>query len=283
MSVESLLSAFLYFVVYVPFAYLSNSTKPSMPTTAASAVLTMVVAWSLMGLWKRVYVSWRVLLCALFNAGIIVSTIEAMSFRGGPVFKTAMIIKAGVLALMFYADEITGFSVKWRSVLAGVAAAGAIVLMNMHKLNVGSPAVPPLLMFWYTLCIGCYAIKLPLFSKIKRQEGRDRFDFLISHQTFAVLFFLLYAALAYGVPHELRAAPVAVGLFSQLSGVFGSAILLSEEEHSATVPLKTIGAISAGGLAGVLLGQDVSQGMIAGFILLVTAAVLLMVGRKKNA
>lgn len=276
MSQFAIIATVLYFFTNLPFAYLSGLAKSVIPLTALAAVLTMTLVWTLAGFWRRVFVDWRVLLCAALNSGIIITTVEAMAYKGGPIFKTVMVLTAGVLGVTYFADRITENVVSWNSAVAGVLAALSVAFMSSNKLNVGSPVVPLGLGLLYLGCIFCYGVKLPLFSKIKRQVQHRRLDFLISHQTFAVLMFGLYALYRYPVPTALAWQPMAIGAFSQLSGVFGSAILLSEEEHSATVPMKTIAKMLAGWIAGSLLGQATTRGQWWGFACLFLAACFLM-------
>lgn len=275
MSTFAVIATLLYGLVYIPFSYLSSGFKSSKPLIAVSVILTMSLVWTVGRFWHRVYFSGRVALCGLFNAGIIISTIEAMSFPGGPVFKTVMVIKAGVLALMFYADKVTKNSVRWHSIAAGLFAVSAIVMMNLHKLNVGAPEIPTTLKLWYSFCILCYGIKLPLFSLIKRQDQEDRISFLISHQTWSVAFFSAYCFLNYGLPNSFDWPSMGIGFTSQLTGVFGSAILLSDEEHSACVPMKTAGALMASFISSLCLHQTPTVGQVLGFVALIAAVAIL--------
>jgi len=275
MSTFAVIATFLYGLVYIPFSYLSSGFKSSKPLIAVAVILTMSSIWTVARFWRRIYLDARVALCGLFNAGIIISTIEAMSFPGGPVFKTVMVIKAGVLGLMFYADKVSKNRIRWHSIAAGLFALSAIVLMNLHKLNAGAPEMPLMLKFWYTVCVLCYAIKLPLFSFIKRQEQSDRISFLISHQTWSVAFFSAYCFLRYGLPSSFDWPSMGIGLTSQLTGVFGSAILLSDEEHSACVPMKTAGALIASFVSSVALLQAPTLGQAIGFFALIIAVIIL--------
>lgn len=64
-------------------------------------------------------------------------------------------------------------------------------------------------------------------------------------------------------------------LHSQLTGIYGGAVLIGRAEHTATVPLNRAASMLAGLIGSVLLGQHITRGQAAGFALLLLAVLIL--------
>ena len=174
-----------------------------------------------------------------------------------------------------FADKITHNKIHLRSIIACLMAVVGLVLLNLPKLNQGTSGLPRDLILAYVVCTICYAIKLPLFSKIKRDPSKS-LKFLTSHQTISILIFVIGSYVIFGVPTSIEIGPMAVGFFSQLTGIFGSMILLGIDEHAACVPLKSASAMIAGLVAACLLSSAVTAGQIVGLGFLLGAITILL-------
>jgi drug/metabolite transporter (DMT)-like permease len=236
------------------------------------------MAWTLLGSWKDLYFDWHVLTCGALNAGIIISTIYAMQNKVASVFMTALIIKGNNIALSPFADKVTHNKIRPRSIVACILSAIGLVLLNLPKLNQGTSELPKDQIIAYVVCTLCYAIKLPLFSRIKKNPEKT-LKFLTSHQTISVLIFLIGSYVIFGTPKSIKFGPLAVGFFSQLTGLFGSMILLGIEEHAACVPLKSASAMIAGLVAAYLLSSAVTVGQFFGLGFLLSAILILLLRR----
>jgi hypothetical protein len=198
-----------------------------------------------------------------------------MQNKVASVFMTALIIKGNNIALSPFADKVTHNKIRLRSIIACILSAIGLVLLNLPKLNQGTSELPRDLIIAYVACTLCYAIKLPLFSEIKRDPSKS-LKFLTSHQTISVFIFVVGSYIVFGVPKTFEVGPLAVGFFSQLTGLFGSMILLGIDEHAACVPLKSASAMIAGLVAACLLSSAVTIGQIIGLGFLLGAIAILL-------
>lgn len=274
MSGYALIAALLYFSAYVPFAYCSGK-YPDMPALSACAVIIcMCILWTVLRLWGLIYLNRYTILSGACTAGIIGTTIAALAYKGVSVFKVSLITRGAVLLLAPISDYISKNRITRQAVIASALSAAALVLMHLHKFNGDDADMPADLAGILAVYVLCYGIKLPIFSAPKRTDTRNAF--LVSEQTVAVSLYSLFTFIKYGVPQTLLPAPIVIGVFSQLTGIFGGAILISPREHTAAVPLNRAASMTAGFVGSVLLGQKIHNGQIAGFLLLLTAVMVLI-------
>ncbi len=224
--------------------------------------------------WSQIRISWRVVATGICTAGIIATTISAMAFKGSSVFYISLITRGSVFLLAPFADVVSKNRIRPRSILACSMSIVALVLMHLHKLNGSHARIPSELILILVIYILCYAIKLPLISTAKRST--TSLSFLVSEQTVAVVLFCSYTLAKHGMPRMIAAPPVGIGIFSQLTGIFGGAVLISPSEHTASVPLNRASSMIAALIASLLLGQSISAGQWAGFLILFLVVLVLV-------
>jgi hypothetical protein len=272
------MNALYYGLAYVPFAYLSARYRVDGGAVAIAVLAMMCLIWTLRGYWAHVRLTPAAIVSGICTAGIIGTTIAALRSGADTVFAVLLLMRGGVLLLAPLADVLTGYRIAPQSVAASVMAATGVVLCNLHKHGQGATLKPAFLAI-LLLYIACYAVKLPIFSRAKRSPHPIRF--LISEQTVAVALYTLYA-LGSGIK-GFTAPAAGIGACSQLTGIYGGAVLLGRREHTATVPLNRAASMIAGLIATVALGQEVQAGQIVGFALLCGAiAVLQTVSRERH-
>jgi drug/metabolite transporter (DMT)-like permease len=232
----------------------------------------MCLFWFARGFWRLIRITPQVILSGCCTAGIIATTMAALAFKNTSVFKTALITRGSVLLLAPLSDLLSGNRITARGACASLLSASAIVLMHLHKLNGGAAEMPHELALVLCVYVLCYAVKLPLFSGPKRAGDAG---FLISEQTVAVAVYSLYTLTVHGAPRALALPPLAIGMCSQLTGIYGGAVLIGRAEHTATVPLNRAASMLAGLIGSVLLGQHITRGQAAGFALLLLAVLIL--------
>ncbi len=140
-----------------------------------------------------------------------------------------------------------------------------------------------------------YAVKLLIMTPIKHGAPiTERQIILASDQVYGVAIYLMIAIGEYVLQSNHAIIPlgplgtwailpaIAIGICSQLTGVFGGLVLLNPAAHAITVPINRAGGLIAGFIAAVFL-REIHRGEIVGLVLLVVAIGILQVKKLQRA
>lgn len=310
--------AFGYFAAYVPYSALTKALSSGelgppgltglaiLPISTLASLVGMAVFISAAGWWKAashariagvslpVPTRWT-LLSGLCTAAIIGTTTLAYTFSGTSIVFMMLLMRGGVLVIAPAVDLLTRRKVQWYSwgalglslVAVGVATTGRT------ELAMTWPAVLDVAIY-----LGAYFIRLRFMSRLaKSEDANAQRRYFVEEQmvaTPAIVAALALAALAGGTPALLQLregftsawsgghviALLAIGIFSQGTGVFGGLILLDRRENSFCVPVNRASSILAGVTAGfamaVVLDHEPPQGRELLGALLVLGAIALL-------
>lgn len=248
------------------------------------------------------------LISGLCTATIIGTTTLAYTFQGASIVFMMLLMRGGVLVLAPVVDFVSGRKVRWFSWVALGLSLAALLVAFAEK---GGYAMTTVAIIDVTAYLGAYFVRLKLMSgKAKSEDPQANKRYFVEEQmvaTPAVLLMLAAVALlggGDGIPGELREGfttfwgssgvvgfALAVGLFSQGTGIFGGLILLDKRENSFCVPVNRSSSILAGLIASaslwLFLGKappSAGQLLGAGLILAAIGALSLpplLAGRKK--
>lgn len=259
-----------YLCAYAPMAYLSALFPASRGITAVGVALCMIAVWTIMGYWRRIVFTPLTVLCGICTAVIIKTTLDAYGIKGSPVtmLATVLLLRGGVLVIAPPVDLIDK-----RPVSAGSWAALALSLAAIGVISGGSSAgrLDSRIIGILTAYCVAYAVKLHLFTPVKKSSKAH--TVLISEQTVAVTLYVGYTL--FTEPVKFGGYQILIGMFSQLTGLFGGMILLSKEGHAACVPMNRAASIIAGLIATYALGKTIKPEEKIGFALLMIAILAL--------
>lgn len=208
---------------------------------------------------------------------VILTTATMIFSLGVPIVLAMLLMRGGTLVIAPIVDVLTGRRVHPTSWFALALAAGALVVAVSGRLagawNVAA-----------TMCIAAYLvayfIRLQFMSRLAKSEDTDRTKrYFVEEQLVTAPLTLLLLGVAavlggtlgvegfFAAVHRgftaywtlaLVALAVAVGVFSQLVGIFGTLIFLNPRENSFSIALNrassTVSGVAAALLLAVLFG-----------------------------
>ncbi len=317
--------AFGYFAAYVPYSVLVKALSSGrlgedtfsglslLPWSAIASMVSMWITITILGWWKSAPTKtvlgrafpWPGRLQAfagLCTAAIIATTTLAYTFEGISIVFAMLLMRGGVLLIAPIVDVLTGRAVAWPSriglVLTLIALAVALkgdtgyALTGLAFLDIGA----------YLLA---YFVRFRIMSHVaKSPDPQVNRSYFVQEQmiaTPALVTLLIVGALllpgAAGdalrtgfltVPTSGAFLPIlAIGLFSQGTGFFGSLIFLDARENAFCVPVNRASSLLAGAVAGFVLSglydfaAPTSRQLISAGIVTV-AVVVLSIRPKQN-
>ncbi len=278
--------AFGYFACYAPYSalakLLSKGQLDGMPapidgfvllpsTVLASVVgmftfLTVARWWRFathrqLGRWSVPSPRLRTLVSGTCTAAIVVTTTLAYTFDGISIVFAMLLMRGGVLIIAPMVDALSRRRVQWTSwtalglslvaLLVAFAEKGGFALSASAALDIG-------------IYLAAYFVRLRIMSTSAKSEDPDaNTRYFVEEQMVAtplVVVVLAAWALLGSSPSavdlqkgftDIWSEPVigwviAVGLFSQGTGIFGGLILLDKRENTFCVPVNRASSILAG-------------------------------------
>lgn len=291
--------AALYAAFYVPYTgfvrALSRGAWPGLdaiggasilPLSTAVAICMMVAFLAGTGWWRfatqktiggisiPVPTRWTAL-SGLCTAGILTTTTLAYTFEGISIVFAMLLMRGGVLILAPIVDALTGRASRWFSWVGLALSLSALIVAFAED---GGYILTVAAVANIAIYLTSYFIRLRFMSKLAKSD-----DPAVTKRYFAeeqlvaapasLILMLLFAGfgsgaladqLRAGLPWALPAGaalPVmAVGLMSQLVGIFGTLVFLDRSENTFSVPVNRCasilsGVVASAGLA-LLLGMD---------------------------
>ncbi len=312
------LCALGYFSAYLPYSaltkVLSSGLAPSLgeridgpallPVSVAASTVGMFALITALGWWRAAGRStvagvrlprpgrWT-FLSGLCTAAVMLTTTLAYTFRGASIVFMMLLMRGGVLVLAPIVDGISGRRVRWFSWVALVLSLGALGVTVSPGTRAPLPLVAVADVAAY---LAAYFVRLRAMSRLAKGSDEDNRRFFVEEQMVAspaALVALVAVAVAgrgaLGVAvrrgfTEVPLGPaalavVAIGLLSQLTGVFGGLILLDKRENSFAVPVNRASSVLAGvaaalALAALFPSQRAPDGREVAGAALVTGAIL---------
>lgn len=283
--------AFGYFAAYVPYSVLVKALSSGrlgedtfgglslLPWSAIASMVSMWITITILGWWKSAptrtvlgrALPWPGRLQAfagLCTAAIIATTTLAYTFEGISIVFAMLLMRGGVLLIAPIVDALTGRAVAWPSriglvltlIALGVALKGdtGYALTGLAFLDIGA----------YLLA---YFLRFRIMSRVaKSPDPEVNRSYFVQEQmiaTPALVTLLIVGALLLpgaagdalrtgflSVPVSGAFLPIlAIGLFSQGTGFFGSLIFLDARENAFCVPVNRASSLLAGAVAGFVL------------------------------
>ncbi|MDQ3031192.1 MAG: hypothetical protein M3Y87_02155 [Myxococcota bacterium] len=316
-----------YFLAYVPYALLtkaiSSGSMPGaasvdglalLPVTTGVSALGMLTFLGMSGLWRRAHRA-RVLgasvpmpglatwISGACTALIVITTTLAYTFDGTSIVTMMLLMRGGVLVLAPLVDAASRRRVRWYSWVALAISLGAVaaaVAPSGAELAVAGAAALDAGIY-----LAAYFGRLRLMSGAAKRDRDANLRFFVEEQLVATpLAMCALAALALLAPgqsgvaltqgaRDVLSGPVlgwaiAIGIFSQATGIFGALVLLDARENSFSVPVNRASSVLAGVVATVALavlldGAWPSGAEVAGAALVVVAILVLWLGPRLRA
>ncbi|RKH33957.1 hypothetical protein D7Y13_06095 [Corallococcus praedator] len=286
--------AFGYFACYLPYSALTKALSlgalPGMgaglpgfvllPSTAVATFAGMFLYLKATGGFQhaghRRFGRWRLpwpgrwtFLSGLCTTGIIATTTLAYTFDGTSIVFMMLLMRGGVLVLAPLVDALSGRRVAWPSRVAlGLSLLSLLVATGPGA----SPHLSRVAALDVAVYIASYFVRLRFMSQRAKNDApgaRERY-FVEEQMVATPALLVLLAAWAWlgvgGAAAQLREGFVgmvsrptlpfelAVGGFSQGSGIFGARVLLDARENSFTVPVNRASSVFAGVGATLFLG-----------------------------
>ncbi|QSQ18160.1 hypothetical protein JY572_06860 [Myxococcus landrumensis] len=288
-----------YFAAYAPYSALtkalSTGALPGMeqgivgftllPVSAVTSMVGMFVFLSLKRWWR--FASQREVMgvkvpmpgawtfvSGMCSAAIIATTTLAYALEGTSIVFMMLLMRGGVLVLAPVVDVLSRRRVKWPSWLALGLSLSAVVVASASDARATLSVVAAVDVGVYLLS---YFIRLRAMSRLAKSEDKSLSTrYFVEEQMVATPFLVLILALAalwggsapaldlregfLGVFARGRLLEeMAVGLFSQGTGIFGGLILLDARENAFSVPVNRASSVLAGVVASV--GLSVGMGL----------------------
>jgi len=248
-----------------------------LPVTAMASLVGMFVFISAMRWWK--FAGHRDLfglsvpcpnvwtfLSGICTAAIIATTTLAYTFSGVSIVFMMLLMKGGVLVIAPIVDFFARRKVRWFSWVALALSLGALLVafFGGSKSSLALTLIAGLDVVFYLLG---YFVRLRFMSRLAKSDDHDATKrYFVEEQMTAtpvvVTTLIVLALINDGhLMHEVRLgftalpgsghlmAAIAIGLFSQGTGVFGGLILLDRRENSFCVPVNRASSILAGVVA----------------------------------
>lgn len=302
-----------YFLAYVPYsAYtkaLTAGLHPKLerplsgfellPVTVAASAVGMLVFLTAMRWWKdahhtsvlgiRVPHPTRVtFLSGLCTAAIIGTTTLAYTFEGVSIVFVMLLMRGGVLILAPIVDALTGRRSHWYSWVGLLLSLGGLLIAFAER---GGYTITVLCAVDVAVYLLSYFLRLRFMTREAKTDEKASRRFFVEEQMVAAPAMLAFLALVvvFGsgpIAEDVRAgftaiwgrpvlpAAIAVGLFSQATGIFGGLILLDSRENTYCVPVNRASSILAGVVGSMCLAFLLDVPIPSGHELLGAACVL---------
>lgn len=246
-----------------------------LPPSVIASLVTVVVFLAATGWWRKAgrrviagvavpFPGRLTLVSGLCSSGIITTTTLAYTFEGVSIVFVMLLLRGGVLLMAPMIDLISGRHVRWFSWAALGLTIGSLLVATFHTDKpVGSEL--PLLCIIDVICyLVFYYVRLTLMSrKAKAVDPETNLRYFVEEQLVSVpalLILLAAGALFLGgeVGSQLRdgftsfwGRPVvlhglAIGMFSQGTGICGGLIFLDTRENTFCVPVNRASSMLAG-------------------------------------
>lgn len=315
------LFAFLYFAFYAPYTALTKVLSsgvngaepipgPRLLPLASVASLVVVVIFLTATRWWRFASKREVLgrsipfptrwtaLSGLCSAVILTTTTLAYTFEGVSIVFMMLLMRGGVLVIAPVVDALTGRKTRWFS-WAGLAlsmAALVVVFAERSGFHLSPAAAIDI-----GLYLVAYFIRLRFMSRLaKSSDAAQTKRYFVEEQlmTTPASFVILIVAALIGqgtfmeqiregftshLDSGLVLATLAIGVFSQLVGIFGTLVFLDPRENTFSVPVNRCSSVLSGvvasfGLA-IFMGNDYPSAYeLTGAGLVVIAILFLTLG-----
>lgn len=281
-----------YFGCYVPFTILTKTASEGafggvrvpgvalLPLSTLAGVVVMLGFLAATGWWRSagtVAVGRRRLpvpsrwtaLSGVCTAVILTTTTLAYTFEGVSIVLVMLIMRGGVLVLAPLVDAATGRRPQPASWVGLALSLAALVVA------VGGPgawALSGAAMLDVTLYLLAYFVRLRFMSRLAKSGDPEVTKRYFAEEQLvaapAVLVVLAIAAIVDAGPFmsqvragfelgawppALIAATIAIGVCSQLVGIFGTLVFLDRREHTFSVPVNRSASVLAGVTASLVL------------------------------
>ncbi len=276
--------AFGYFACYVPYSALTKALSAGLvadldaisglrllPAATLASLLGMVAFLTVARWWRFAgHVTWLgrripapgrwTLLSGLATAAILLTTTLSYAIAGASIVLMMVLMRGGVLIIAPLVDKLARREVR--------AVSWAALGLSLAALAVGVEGkwagLPPAAAAISLIYVGAYFVRLWFMSRLAKAADPDTDRRYFTEEQMvatpaALLALAVFAVAGDGAAGaELRAGfadlagspalPVAlaIGLFSQGTGVFGGLILLSHQENSYCVPVNRASSVLAG-------------------------------------
>ncbi len=291
--------AFGYFACYVPYSALTKAISKGiipgyeqvvgfrlLPLSVSTSAVGMVIFITAMRWWKHVPRRqvgplnipmpgiWQAA-SGICTAGIIMTTTLAYTFEGISIVFAMLLMRGGVLILAPIVDRMTGREVHWFSWAALLLSFGALVVAFAER---GSTDMKIVAMIDIAVYLTSYFIRFQFMSRLAKTDDPDvTKSYFVQEQMVATPATVIICAVIAlfgangGIPAEVRAGffevpalaafpiVIAIGLFSQGTGIFGTLIFLDRRENTFCVPVNRCSSIMAGIIASYTLAGWLGQ------------------------
>lgn len=276
-----------------------------LPVSVIATVLTMVVFLAATGWWRHAgrrtiagvslpLPGKLTFLSGLCASGIIATTTLSYTFKGASIVFMMLLMRGGVLVMAPLVDAVSGRHVRWFSWAALGLTIGALVVSVVGDDGRGG-GISFLLGLDVVCYLGFYFVRLSLMSRLaKSHEPGANLRYFVEEAMVsapALLLALVIGALTLGgqAGAELRAGfttmwdrPVlwhalAIGVFSQGTGICGGLIFLDTRENTFCVPVNRASSVLAGLVASFWLSLQfagyppVPGNELAGAVIIIAA------------
>lgn len=285
----------LYFLSYVPYAYISKviggqaSVWQVMPVTSATAFIITVIEFTLIGavrsrfkdclsFWREIRLSPTSIGAGIACGIISVSTNASYMFAGAALITMLLLTRGSMLISAPINDALQGRKIRLRT---WVGFSLAIIAMLCTVAGAGAPPAAG----W--VIIGCYAIAYGVNMNIYGQN-QGNFKFLCSAQLVAGTVMLTFSTVAsyvsgkfdfMALDSRIIVLASVMGALAQLAGIFGPMILMSEVEQTYSAAVNRSGSVMAGTLAQSMLPKPIGAGTLAGVGFFIIAIIVLATKR----
>jgi hypothetical protein len=275
-----------YFACYLPYSALTKALSlgalpgmtgglPGFVLLPSTALATLVGMFAYLasthsfrhaghlrvGRWSLPWPGRWTFLSGLCTTGIIATTTLAYTFDGTSIVFMMLLMRGGVLVLAPLVDAVSGRHVAWPSRVALGLSLAALLIATGPGTDLRLSWVAAL--DWAVYVVS-YFVRLRFMSRLAKNHvpgARERY-FVEEQMVAAPVLVVLLALWAWAgvgdAAAQLRegftgmltrpSLPVelAVGLFSQGSGIFGGLVLLDARENTFTVPINRASSVFAG-------------------------------------
>jgi hypothetical protein len=312
--------AFGYFATYVPYSaltkYLSKTKGVAgyelLPITAIASLIAMVIFLSAMGWWK--YANHRKILglnlpcpskwtffSGMCSSAIIATTTLAYTFGGISIVFMMLLLRGGVLGIAPIVDGLSGRKVRWYSWIALALTAASLFVSFYFGQGSYTMTVPAAINLG--IYLAAYFVRLRFMSRMAKSDDANATTryFVEEHMSATpvlIVFLALFAAFGSGTaPQEVARGftafwgygvgvvlmALAIGFFSEGTGIFGGLVLLGKQENTFCVPVNRASSLLAGVAASFTLALFTGGRMpggpeLIGAGIIVAAIVVLSVG-----
>lgn len=285
--------AFGYFASYIPYSALTKAIASGrypglsqavpgarmLPLSLLVTTCVMLLFLWLTGIVKHAhqtqwgplsirYPSKGPLLSGLCTSAIIVTTTLAYTFSGLSIVFAMLLMRGGLLILAPVVDAVSKRKTRWYSWVGLALSFAALLVAFAEK---GTTAITWIAALDIGVYLAAYFVRLRLMSRLaKSDDPHKQLQFFAEEQLTAApasLLIIVSIGLFFPGPFPAEIAKglsfshfgpafwgiVLVGLFSQMTGIFGGLILLNKRENTFCVPVNRSSSIMAGVIASLVL------------------------------